>query len=174
MIHRLTIGASRPPARIFHLSAAFVLGFALLVSGNMVGVGEVWAQASGGGSGVFQLTDLVIEDLDKGDGPATEVGQKLRVEFTSWIMEDGGPARVYDSTSERGGPWEFVLGVNQAIQGWDVGLVGMRVGATRRLTVPPEMAYGERGFAGPSAFVPPGAWVRSEVTLLEISEPATR
>lgn len=119
-------------------------------------------------NGVFPLTDLVVEVIQEGDGPVSQVGQTLVVEFTSWIMQGGQPSKVFDSTTARGGPWSFVLGRNQAVKGWDSGLQGMKVGATRRLTMPPEMAYGERGFAGPTAFVPPGAWVMSEITLLSI------
>jgi len=119
-------------------------------------------------NGVFELTDLVVEEVAEGTGPASAVGQTLVVEFTSWIMEGGEPAREFDSTAARGGPWAFVLGQSQALKGWDAGLRGIQVGATWRLKIPPAMAYGERGFAGPAAFVPPGAWVMSEVTLLEI------
>ncbi|MCZ6763836.1 MAG: FKBP-type peptidyl-prolyl cis-trans isomerase [Alphaproteobacteria bacterium] len=131
-----------------------------------IAASETVAQANG--NGVFQLTDLVVEVLQEGNGTTGRVGQTMVVEFTSWIMEGGQPTREFDSTSARGGPFSFVLGRNQAIKGWDVGLKGMRVGSRLRLTVPPNMAYGERGFAGPSAFVPPGAWVMSEVTLLEV------
>lgn len=120
------------------------------------------------GNGVFALTDLIVEVLQEGDGPQSNVGQTLVVDFTSWVMEGGQPSRVYDSAQARGGPWSFVLGANQAIQGWDRGLRGAKVGSRLRLTVPPQMAYGDRGFSGPSAFVPPGAWVMSEVTILEV------
>ena len=118
-------------------------------------------------NGVFPVSDLAVEIIEEGDGAMSERGQTLVVDFTSWIMESGQPSRVFDSTQDRGGPWTFVLGVKQAIDGWDRGLQGIAVGSRVRLVIPPEMAYGDRGFAGPSAFVPPGSWVMSDVTVLE-------
>lgn len=140
--------------------AAFI-GIALMTA--PIGFGPVWAQVNGG---VFALTDLVVEVLEDGDGAEVGVGQELQVEFTSWIVEDGGQGRVFDSSAERGGTWDFVLGAHPAIKGWDQGLHGLKVGTKVRLTIPPDMAYGDRGFNGPVAFVPPGSWVISEIVLV--------
>ncbi len=140
---------------------ATILGAALAAaSGELV---PARAQVNGG---AFVLTDLVVEILEEGEGAAIEVGQELLVEFTSWIVEDGEQGRLFDSSEERGGPWEFVLGAHPAIKGWDEGLEGTRIGTRIRLTIPPDMAYGDRGFNGPVAFVPPGSWIISEIVVI--------
>lgn len=106
---------------------------------------------------------ILIEDLLVGEGqPATGPGQFVTVHYTGWL-ENGSE---FDS-SRRGEPFSFPLGVGYVIAGWDQGLVGMRVGGKRRLTIPSELGYGERG-AG--AMIPPNAILVFEIELLEISE----
>lgn len=106
---------------------------------------------------------ILIEDLLVGEGQsATGPGQFVTVHYTGWL-ENGSE---FDS-SRRGEPFSFPLGVGYVIAGWDQGLVGMRVGGKRRLTIPSELGYGERG-AG--AMIPPNAILVFEIELLEISE----
>ena len=100
------------------------------------------------------------EDLVVGDGPVAETGQQVTVHYTGQL-EDG---QVFDS-SEGKDPITFTLGAGQVIQGWEEGLVGMRVGGTRRLTIPPERGYGARGF--PPA-IPPDATLIFEVRLVNV------
>ena len=146
--------------RVFLTASVFVT-----ISISVLASGDAFAQNR---NGIFRLTDLTVEILQEGSGPASQTGQTIVVDFTSWIVEDGRLGRVFDSADARGGPWTFVLGANRVMQGWNVGLSGIKEGAKVRLTVPPQMAYGARGFAGPSAFVPPDSWVISEISLLEI------
>jgi FKBP-type peptidyl-prolyl cis-trans isomerase FkpA len=106
---------------------------------------------------------MLIEDLLVGQGrPATGPGQFVTVHYTGWL-EDG---REFD-TSRHGKPFSFPLGVDYVIPGWDQGLVGMRVGGKRRLTIPAELGYGA---GGAGSMVPPNATLIFEIELLEISE----
>jgi FKBP-type peptidyl-prolyl cis-trans isomerase len=79
-----------------------------------------------------------------------------------------GDGRVFDSSRRSGRPFEFVVGANRVIEGWEEGIRGMREGGTRRLVVPPDLAYGQRGFAG---VVPPDATLTFEIELLEVRLP---
>ena len=107
---------------------------------------------------------LTVEDLVTGDGPeASGPGQFVTVHYTGWLSD----GREFDSSRGRGEPFAFPLGVGYVIPGWDEGLVGMRVGGTRRLTIPPHLGYGAQG-AG--ALIPPDATLRFEIELLDISE----
>lgn len=106
--------------------------------------------------------ELVIEDIVVGDGvPATGTGQFITVHYTGWLT-DGSE---FDS-SRRGEPFAFPLGVRYVIPGWDRGVVGMRVGGRRRLTVPAHLGYGAHG-AGD--LIPPNATLIFEIELLAIS-----
>jgi peptidylprolyl isomerase len=100
-------------------------------------------------------------DLVAGDGPAVSNGQLVVAHYTGWL-EDG---TKFDSSIDRGEPYTFNLGMGQVIPGWDIGLRGMQVGATRQLVVPPELAYGEKGAGG---VIPPNATLIFEIELLEV------
>ena len=105
---------------------------------------------------------LQVRDIDCGNGPGAESGFSATVNYTA-SLEDQEP---FDETTEE--PYTFRLGSGQVVSGWDQGLVSMQVGGVRELVVPPELAYGEAGFA---PHVPPDSTVTYEVELLEISEP---
>ena len=110
----------------------------------------------------FTVTDLAV-----GTGDTAANGQVLTVEYTGWLYALGAPENkgtVFDST-DGGPPFVFTLGVGQVIQGWDQGLVGMRVGGERRLVIPPELGYGEDGSGN---IIPPNATLIFEVRLLGI------
>ncbi len=104
---------------------------------------------------------LNYEDLTPGDGPVAEAGRIVSVHYTGWL-EDG---TCFDSSRDRDVPFVFPLGAGHVIPGWDEGVQGMGVGGVRRLTIPSELAYGERGAGG---VIPPGATLVFEVELLEI------
>ncbi|MEV1333221.1 FKBP-type peptidyl-prolyl cis-trans isomerase [Micromonospora costi] len=89
--------------------------------------------------------DLVIEDLTVGEGPEAQPGQLATVHYVGVGHSSG---REFDSSWNRGEPFEFPLGGGQVIAGWDRGVVGMRVGGRRRLVIPPHLGYGDRGAAG--------------------------
>jgi FKBP-type peptidyl-prolyl cis-trans isomerase FkpA len=87
------------------------------------------------------------------------VGATAVVHYTGWLMD----GTKFDSSRDRGEPFEFVIGRGQVIKGWDVGVGSMRVGSNRELIIPPSLAYGSRG-AG--SVIPPGAALRFEVELI--------
>lgn len=114
--------------------------------------------------GIALESGLRYTDLRCGEGKIAARGHSATVRYTG-ELPDG---LEFDSSIERGGSFEFRLGVGQAILGWDEGLVGMQVGGIRRLVIPPELAYGDAGFP---PHVPPDSPVIYEVELLELREP---
>ena len=102
---------------------------------------------------------LKYVDLVEGKGAAPKKGQVVQVHYTGWL-ENG---TKFDSSVDRGQPFEFTLGVGQVIKGWDEGVSTMKVGGKRKLTIPPQLGYGARG-AG--AAIPPNAVLIFEVELL--------
>lgn len=107
---------------------------------------------------------LKYEDIKIGEGKlCTGRGQTAIVHYTGWL-EDG---TRFDSSHERGDPFSFPVECNYVIRGWDEGVKGMQVGGIRKLTVPPQLAYGERGAGG---VIPPNATLVFEIELLELSE----
>jgi peptidylprolyl isomerase len=111
---------------------------------------------------------LRYRDLKCGDGEIAEPGMLLTVNYTG-KLEDG---TVFDTSLQEGrGPFEFVLGAGQVIQGWDQGFAGMREGGTRELIIPPELGYGE---AGSPPVIPPNATLIFEVELLKAEKPPSQ
>jgi FKBP-type peptidyl-prolyl cis-trans isomerase len=110
-----------------------------------------------------RITDsgLRIEDVTEGSGTAATQGQRVSVHYTGWL-ENG---TKFDSSKDRDEPFEFKLGAGQVIRGWDEGVAGMKPGGKRKLTLPPHLAYGDRGAGG---VIPPRATLVFEVELLEI------
>jgi FKBP-type peptidyl-prolyl cis-trans isomerase FkpA len=105
---------------------------------------------------------MKIEKLVTGNGPAPKRGSTVTVHYTGWL-ENGAK---FDSSVERKEPFSFVLGEGQVIQGWDQGVAAMRVGDKVKLTIPPELAYGEQGYPGA---IPPKATLIFDVELLAIA-----
>jgi FKBP-type peptidyl-prolyl cis-trans isomerase len=105
---------------------------------------------------------LVIEDLVVGDGATANAGQRVSVHYTGWL-ENG---KKFDSSKDRGQPFQFSLGRGEVIRGWDEGVSGMKIGGKRKLTIPAALGYGARGAAG---VIPPNATLLFEVELLALS-----
>jgi FKBP-type peptidyl-prolyl cis-trans isomerase len=108
--------------------------------------------------------DLAIEILEEGTGEEAQNGDSLKVHYTG-TLEDG---TKFDSSLDRGDPFVFTLGAGQVIQGWDLGLLGAKVGDKRKLTIPADLGYGETGAAGGK--IPPGATLIFEIEVLEINK----
>ncbi len=90
-------------------------------------------------------TDLESTDLVVGDGPEAGAGSTVQVHYVGVAHSTG---EQFDASWDRGEPLQFRLGVGQVITGWDSGVQGMKVGGRRRLVIPPDLAYGERGAGG--------------------------
>ncbi|MDP2108454.1 MAG: FKBP-type peptidyl-prolyl cis-trans isomerase [Rhodocyclaceae bacterium] len=104
---------------------------------------------------------LMIEEIVAGTGDTATAGQTVSVHYTGWLT-DGSK---FDSSKDRNDPFDFPLGGRQVIAGWDEGVQGMKVGGTRKLTIPPNLGYGARGAGG---VIPPNATLVFEVELLQI------
>ena len=105
---------------------------------------------------------LVIEELVIGEGAEAQDYNKVVVNYTG-TLEDGS---VFDSSLKAGrGPYTFTLGAGAVIKGWDLGVKGMKVGGKRKLTIPSDLGYGDRGAGG---VIPPGATLIFEVEVLEV------
>jgi len=108
--------------------------------------------------------DLKIDVLIQGQGDAAEIGQQVGVHYTGKLT-DGA---VFDSSRTRGEPFYFILGQGQVIQGWEQGVLGMKQGEQRTLTIPPTLGYGARGAGG---LIPPNATLIFDVELMSITQP---
>jgi len=105
--------------------------------------------------------ELKIEDLNCGEGKEVERGALLVVHYTGKLKT----GEVFDSSIDRGIPFRFVFGTGRVIKGWDLGLIGMRVGGRRKLSVPSHLAYGERKIGDK---IPPHSDLFFEIELLEV------
>ncbi len=106
-------------------------------------------------------SDLKIEKLVSGSGPAPQKGQTVTVHYTGWLI-DGSK---FDSSVDRAEPFSFVLGAGEVIAGWDLGVAALKVGDKVKLTIPPDLAYGRDGYPGA---IPPEATLIFEIELLGI------
>ena len=110
---------------------------------------------------ITTASGLVYEELTVGSGAEAASGQHVTVHYTGWLTD----GTKFDSSKDRDDPFSFMLGAGQVIRGWDEGVAGMKVGGTRKLTIPPELGYGARGAGG---VIPPNATLVFEVELLAI------
>jgi FKBP-type peptidyl-prolyl cis-trans isomerase FkpA len=121
-----------------------------------------------GGVPAATVDSLEIRDLQTGSGAAIAAGQQAVVQYTGWLYEASAPdkkGKEFDSSRSGGQPFRFVVGAGQVIKGWDQGVLGMRVGGRRRLTIPAALAYGDSGAGG---VIPPGATLIFDVDLVGI------
>lgn len=113
---------------------------------------------------ISTASGLQYQDLVVGEGPAAQAGDVVAVHYTGWLTDN----TKFDSSLDRGTPFSFPLGVGRVIKGWDEGVAGMQVGGVRRLIIPAELGYGERGSG---QLIKPGDTLIFEVELLEIESP---
>src|SRR3979411_2262142 len=122
------------------------------------------AMAQGAQGKMSELpSGLKYTDSKVGDGAAATAGHKVSVHYTGWLYNNGQKGAKFDSSLDRGQPFDFALGKQQVIKGWDEGVAGMRVGGKRTLVIPPELGYGARGAGG---VIPPNAILMFDVELL--------
>ncbi|MBI1203548.1 MAG: FKBP-type peptidyl-prolyl cis-trans isomerase [Rhodopseudomonas sp.] len=108
---------------------------------------------------------LQIKDIVVGTGATPERGQTCVMHYTGWLYNNGLKGAKFDSSVDRGQPFEFTIGVGQVIKGWDEGVSTMKVGGKRTLIIPPALGYGERGAGG---VIPPHATLMFDVELLDV------
>ena len=106
-------------------------------------------------------TELLIEDLTVGEGSEAVSGKEVTVHYTGWLTD----GEKFDSSKDRKQPFTFPLGAGHVIKGWDQGVVGMKVGGVRKLTIPAALGYGARGAGG---VIPPNATLVFEVELRSV------
>ena len=108
---------------------------------------------------------LQIIDTKVGTGATPRAGQTCVMHYTGWLYENGAKGKKFDSSVDRGEPFEFAIGQRRVIAGWDEGVASMKVGGKRTLIIPPALGYGARGAGG---VIPPNATLIFDVELLGV------
>ncbi|MBU1212334.1 MAG: FKBP-type peptidyl-prolyl cis-trans isomerase [Alphaproteobacteria bacterium] len=121
--------------------------------------------AAAAGETMTTPSGLQITDSVEGTGASPRTGQTCVMHYTGWLYKDGEKGAKFDSSVDRGEPFEFMIGVGQVIRGWDEGVASMKVGGKRTLIIPAELGYGKRGAGG---VIPPNATLIFDVELLEV------
>jgi FKBP-type peptidyl-prolyl cis-trans isomerase len=107
------------------------------------------------------VSELKIEDIVEGQGEQVQEGDTVSVHYKGTLLD----GTVFDSSYERNTPFEFTVGEGSVIQGWEEGLIGMKVGGKRKLTIPPDLGYGDRE----AGDIPPNSTLIFEIELLDIN-----
>jgi peptidylprolyl isomerase len=117
------------------------------------------------GKTMTTASGLQITDSKVGVGATPKTGQTCVMHYTGWLYENGQKGKKFDSSVDRGEPFEFPIGAGRVIKGWDEGVATMKVGGKRTLVIPPALGYGARGAGG---VIPPNATLIFEVELLGV------
>jgi peptidylprolyl isomerase len=117
------------------------------------------------GKAMTTPSGLQITDTTVGTGASPKTGQTCVMHYTGWLYQNGAKGQKFDSSVDRGQPFEFPIGVKRVIAGWDEGVATMKVGGKRTLIIPAELGYGARGAGG---VIPPNATLIFEVELLDV------
>jgi peptidylprolyl isomerase len=139
----------------------FVVASTLALTLAAAFIAPAYAQT---GKPMTTASGLQIVDTTVGTG-ASPQGKTAVVHYTGWLSEGGAKGKKFDSSVDRGQPFEFPVGAGRVIKGWDEGVASMKVGGKRTLIVPPEMGYGARGAGG---VIPPNATLIFDVELLGV------
>jgi FKBP-type peptidyl-prolyl cis-trans isomerase FkpA len=148
------------------LAVKLKIAAAVLVAGLvLVGCrGEEKISNQPSNKAVTMADGLKYDDLQVGTGAVAKAGDHVTVQYTGWL-QDG---TKFDSSKDRNQPFDFTLGAGQVIKGWDEGVAGMKVGGKRKLYIPPQLGYGERGVPN---VIPPNSTLIFEVELLDTKSP---
>ena len=143
-------------------NALLVLAVVILAA-SIAALAPVAAQTTG--KRMTTPSGLQIIDTVVGTGASPKTGQICVMHYTGWLYENGAKGTKFDSSVDRGKPFEFPIGTHRVIAGWDEGVATMKVGGKRTLISPPDLGYGERGAGG---VIPPNATLMFDVELLDI------
>jgi peptidylprolyl isomerase len=123
--------------------------------------------AHAAGKTMTTASGLKITDIEVGTGATPKPGQTCVMHYTGWLYVNGAKGKKFDSSVDRGEPFEFPIGQGRVIKGWDEGVATMKVGGKRTLIIPPALGYGDRGAAG---VIPPNATLMFDVELLDVKD----
>ena len=148
--------------RVFpRLGALIAAAFIVTMAGAFATVATANAQ-----NVVTTASGLQIIDTKPGTGASPKSGQTCVMHYTGWLYENGAKGKKFDSSVDRGQPFEFKIGQHQVIAGWDEGVASMKVGGKRTLIIPPALGYGATGVG--NGLIPPNATLLFDVELLAI------
>ena len=147
--------------------ASPVMAFAVVtaLAGVCATLTPTTAAAQAVGKTMTTSSGLQITDSTVGTGATPQPGQTCVMHYTGWLYQNGAKGKKFDSSLDRGQPFEFPLGRHQVIAGWDEGVASMKVGGKRTLIIPPALGYGARGAGG---VIPPNATLMFDVELLGV------
>jgi peptidylprolyl isomerase len=117
------------------------------------------------GKTMTTASGLQISDSKEGTGASPKTGQICVMHYTGWLYENGAKGKKFDSSVDRGQPFEFPIGTGRVIRGWDEGVATMKIGGKRTLIIPPDLGYGASGAGG---VIPPNATLIFDVELLGV------
>jgi peptidylprolyl isomerase len=144
-------------------SRASILAWALATALTVCATTVATAQSAE--KAVTTPSGLQMIDGKVGTGATPKTGQICVMHYTGWLYEGGAKGKKFDSSLDRGQPFEFPIGTQRVIAGWDEGVATMKVGGKRTLIIPPQLGYGARGAGG---VIPPNATLIFEVELLGV------
>ena len=144
-------------------SRASILAWALVTALTVCATTVATAQTPE--KAVTTPSGLQMIDTQVGTGATPKTGQICVMHYTGWLYEGGAKGKKFDSSLDRGQPFEFPIGTQRVIAGWDEGVATMKVGGKRTLIIPPQLGYGARGAGG---VIPPNATLIFEVELLGV------
>src|SRR5215469_13450393 len=146
-------------------NAAAAVAVAIALTGASALIAPATATAQTAGATITTPSGLKITDSKVGTGASPKPGQICVMHYTGWLYEGGAKGKKFDSSVDRGQPFEFPIGRRQVIAGWEEGVATMKVGGKRTLIIPPELGYGARGAGG---VIPPNATLIFDVELLDV------
>jgi peptidylprolyl isomerase len=146
-------------------SALAALALVTALAGAAAAGTPATATAETPGKTITTPSGLQITDSKIGTGATPQPGQTAVVHYTGWLYENGAKGKKFDSSLDRGQPFEFPIGQHRVISGWDEGVATMKVGGKRTLIIPPQLGYGARGAGG---VIPPNATLIFDVELLDV------
>jgi len=150
--------------RLTRAGASVALAIALTIAASLGG-DTTSATAQTKGQPVTTSSGLQVIDTQVGTGASPKTGQTCVMHYTGWLYENGVKGKKFDSSVDRGQPFEFPIGTGRVIKGWDEGVATMKVGGKRTLIIPPGLGYGARGAGG---VIPPNATLMFDVELLGV------